>query len=211
MPLLKKGGLVAKDRHKLGRVLDFVKLTQSFRQVERDIPLPLEGRLENDVEHSYQLAIVSWYLAALENVGLDLNKVIKYALVHDIVEVYAGDVPLFAVSAHSHRYKERKEKAAARRLKSEFPDFNELHHLIRQYEKREDAESKFVYAADKLLPLVSIYLEKGHAWRSRGISVDMIVNKNESKVSVAPAVKKYFDAMIMLVRKRPEYFSINPL
>ncbi len=196
-----------KKRDNLRKVLDFVGLTLSFRRVERDIPLSKEKRRENTTEHSYQLAVVSWYMAGIEGLALDMNKVIKYALVHDLVEVYAGDTPLYSLDEAYVKSKSAREKEAAVRIEQQFPEFSELHHLIHEYEERSDEESRFVYAVDKLLPVVSIYLNGGHAWKSHGISVDMIVDKTASRISSVPEVKGYFDEMITAIRERPEYFA----
>ncbi|MFA5841744.1 MAG: HD domain-containing protein [Candidatus Paceibacterota bacterium] len=195
-----------KGANNLDKVLGFVGMTHSFRGVERDISLPREKRLENDMEHSYQLAAVSWYMAEIEGFDLDKNKVIKYALIHDLVEVYAGDTPLYSADEDFIRSKKDREKRAASIIKRQFPEFPELHKLIREYEEKNDPESRFVYAVDKLLPILSIYLDKGHAWKNKSISIEMIIDKNSSRVSLVPEIKKYFDAMIDMIRERPEYF-----
>lgn len=191
----------------LEKILDFVELTRLFRGVERDIFLMQEKRLENDTEHSYQLAIVSWYIAEIQGLNLNISKVIKYALVHDLVEVYAGDTPLYTATETYVQSKTDREKQALRKIEQKFPEFKELHTAIHAYEERDDPESRFVYTVDKLLPILSIYLEKGNAWKDKGISIEMIINKNASRISIVPEIKSYFDVMIRLMRGSPEYFT----
>jgi putative hydrolase of HD superfamily len=193
----------------LKKVLGFVKMTHSFRGIERDILLSKERRLENNTEHSYQLAVVSWYISEIEDFNLDIDRVIKYALIHDLVEVYAGDTPLYSSDEDFVQSKKDREKVAASRIKRRFPEFPELHKLIREYEERSNLESKFVYTVDKLLPILSIYLDKGHAWKSNNISIEMIINKNISRISLVPEIKKYFDAMVVIMREKPEYFIVK--
>lgn len=194
------------ERKNLKKILGFVELTQNFRGIERDILLSKEKRLENNTEHSYQLAVVCWYIIGIEEFDLDIDKVIRYALIHDLVEVYAGDTPLYSSTNDYLLSKERREKEAATLIGDQFPEFADLHASIQEYKEKLNAESKFVYAVDKLLPILAIYLDKGHAWKSHGISIDMIIDKNASKISIAPEVKNYFDAMISVIREKPEYF-----
>lgn len=191
----------------LEKILDFVKLTQLFRGIERDIFLAKEKRLENDTEHSFQLAMVSWYIAETGELNLNLNQIIKYALIHDFVEVYAGDTPLYTSSDRFARSKKNRERKASLRIEQEFPEFAELHKSIRAYERMTDQESKFVYTVDKLLPILSIYLDEGCAWKNKGISIEMIIDKNAERISIVPEIKQYFDAMIGLLRGSPEYFT----
>lgn len=190
----------------LKKALDFIKLTNDFRKIERDILLSVEQRLENDIEHSYQLTLVSWYIATIENLNLNIDKIIKYALIHDMVEAYAGDTPLYSSDKEYIQSKKDRERKSASRLKQKFPEFPELHELIQKYEEKIDMESKFVYAVDKLLPNLSIYLDEGSTWKDHGITLEMIIDKNSSRISLSPAVKKYFDMLIILIREKPEYF-----
>ena len=190
----------------INKILNFVKLTNDFSEIERDIFLSTKQRLENDVEHSYQLTLVSWYIAKIKRLNLDADKVIKYSLIHDLVEVYAGDTPLYSSSSKYINSKEKREKMAGTCLKRNFPEFPELHCYIKKYKEKKDAESKFVYAVDKLLPVLSIYLDEGYAWKTHKITPEMIINKNNLKISSVPSIKRYFDELITLIQKKPEYF-----
>lgn len=191
----------------LKKLVDFVALTGAFREVERDIPLSREQRLENDAEHSYQLAIVAWYIATIEKANLDTNKILKYALVHDLVEVYAGDTPLYSSDNRYLKSKEKRERSAAVLLRKRFSDFKELNNLIRAYRRKGDRESRFIYATDKLLPILSIYLDNGYGWRSHRITPDMIIDKNGKRVSASRRVKKYFDILMDVIQEKPELFK----
>ena len=191
---------------KLNRVLGFTAFTNAFRAIERDIPLSEEKRCENDAEHSYQVAMVAWYMVSIENSNLDINKILKYSLIHDLVEVYAGDTPLYSSKDEYVQSKIKREKSAAILLKKKFPDFKDLHKLIDVYKLQDDEESRLVYAIDKLLPILSIYLDKGYAWKSHNITLDMIVDKNNKKIAISPHVKKYFDLLINMIREKPDFF-----
>ena len=140
----------------LEQLLNFLKLNHAFQQTKRSIYATGEDRLENDAEHSYQLALVAWYLISSHKLDLDSDKAVKYALCHELVEVYAGDTPNFGEGVEMKSDKVDREKNALQRLRSEFSEFEELFETIEHYEKRDDAESKFVYALDKLISSMNI-------------------------------------------------------
>lgn len=178
-------------------LLRFVELTQDFKLVHRKIPMSKEARNENDAEHSHQLALVAWYLIDKEKLGLDANLCMRYALVHDLIEVFAGDTPAVGKKYEGARSsKKEREERAVQKLFYEFPEFQEMHDLIRDYELKNDEESKFVYALDKVLPIINIYLDKGHAWKIHNISLSEIIDNKKDKVAVSPEIKKYFDLII---------------
>ncbi|OHA00234.1 MAG: hypothetical protein A3C11_01985 [Candidatus Sungbacteria bacterium RIFCSPHIGHO2_02_FULL_49_12] len=186
---------------KFDNLLRFVDLLNRYRAVQRKVFANFEDRLENDVEHSYQLAMLAWYLADSEKLLLDTNLLLKYALVHDFVEVYAGDTFAFA-NRDAKQKKIEKEREALKRLKEEFPEFTELHELIHQFEEKKDAESRFIYALDKLQPTLNIYADNGRSWRHNGITREMIINYNRDKIAEIPELKKYFEELISLIKER---------
>jgi putative hydrolase of HD superfamily len=193
--------------YKLENVLRFVNLLNKYRTVKREILVNSEDRLENDIEHSYQLAMLGWYLADSEKLSLDKNLLVKYALVHDLVEVYAGDTFAFA-DEDLKRGKIEKEREAIEQLKQEFPEFKELHELIHNYEERTDSESNFIYALDKLQPTLNIYTDGGRSWRRDGVTLQMIIDYKNDKISEIPELKKYFDELILLLKqKNKELFN----
>ena len=173
---------------KLENVLRFVDLLNKYRAVKREIFVNAENRLENDVEHSYQLAMLAWYLAEFDKLSLDKNLLIKYALVHDLVEAYAGDTFAFADKGLKLE-KIEKERRAIDQLKQEFPEFKELHELIYKYEERADSESNFIYALDKLQPTLNIYMDGGRSWRRDGVTLQMIIDYKNDKISRIPELK----------------------
>lgn len=184
------------------KFLSFSRLLQSFARIERMVPMPATERLENDMEHSYHLALMAWYIVDSEKLDLDLSLVIKYALVHDLVEVYAGDTWVWSKNQEDHESKHEREAAAASRLASEFPNFPELHSAISEYEKRESREAKFVYALDKILPSMYIIEEDGKFWQEHKITFDMLCSKKAPQVAVSPEVEPYYTELVNLIRER---------
>jgi putative hydrolase of HD superfamily len=192
---------------RLPSLLDFVKFTHAFRSVERILHYPHSDRVENDTEHSFQLALVAWYILDTEKLSLDKNLIIKYALVHDLVEAYAGDV-FFYRDATQNEAKKAREKVALERIKKEFPTLTDIHKLIVQYEKQQDKESAFVYALDKLLPMINIYLSGGRTWKEKGTILSVALENKIPKIAISEDIQKYMDELIVIL-KREEHILFS--
>lgn len=133
-----------------GLALKVSQLTDAFSQVER-IPRYSDGRRENDVEHSYMLAVVAPEMAQLLGLGLDIEKVRSFALTHDLLEVKVGDVATFDLTATQLAEKERIEQEAKSELLRELPELTAQ--SLETYEEQDTREAVFVRMVDKLLPI----------------------------------------------------------
>lgn len=192
----------------LDGILKFIKLTHDFQKVERTLKVAGLDRKENDVEHSYQLALVAWYIVSVYNLDLDIDKVIKYALLHDLVEVYAGDTYVFDENIEVHETKAQREHEALQKLQTEFAEFPELIDLITRYEQHVDEESKFIYALDKILPPMNIYLDNGRTWKELDQRLEKIKAHAAPKVAKHGEIEKYFyQFMEMLEREHDQLFN----
>ncbi len=183
----------------LSGLLQFFKLTHTFQHIQRRLRVTGEDRFENDAEHSYQLALVAWYIIQKENLPLHMDKVFMYALAHDLVEVYAGDTYAHDPDPAIHASKEERERLAAERLRADFAEFPELHEAIQGYEHLVDEESKLVYALDKVLPPTNIYLDGGKSWREMGVTREMIAKAKADKVAVSPVIQKYWHLILTCI------------
>ncbi|MEA2701315.1 MAG: hypothetical protein QOE22_24 [Candidatus Parcubacteria bacterium] len=183
------------------KFLSFSRLLNAFARIERTPPMPGTKRYENDMEHSYHLALMAWYLIDSRKLDLDMNLVLKYALAHDLVEVYAGDTYIYSTDAEHVASKKEREHKAAGRLMDEFPEFRQLHSVIEEYEKRANRESRFVYALDKILPIVLIREDGGKEWRKRNVTLDTILKHKAAKVALSPEIEPYFNQLVELLRK----------
>jgi putative hydrolase of HD superfamily len=194
----------------LDRLFSYVRFLNAFRDVERVVRVPGQERWENDVEHSYQLALVAWYIAETGEQELDVNKVLRYALVHDLVEVYAGDV-FFGGSAISQDEKKNREQRAQQQLQERMPEFQQLHNDIAAYEAREDPESRFVYALDKVMPMLQIYLDDGRTWREKGLTLAKIRNYKDEKVTASDSIERLYGELIERLGEQPELFPAEEM
>jgi len=186
------------------RLLELQQLLVSFSQVERITHRKHAGQFvpENDTEHSYNLAMTSWYLASwFPELNRDL--LIRYALVHDLVEIHAGDTYIYGSQAELAS-KTKREADALEKLETEWSDFQDMNSTIHEYEQKADAESRFVYALDKIMPIMLIYIHDGYTWRKEGITVDMLHKAKIDKIKLSPEILPYFEQLHVLLLSRPD-------
>lgn len=184
----------------MDRIADLQQLIADFAKVTRAVNLANNGQLENDVEHSYGLAITSWYLHDKIAPELDIEKILKYALSHDIVELHAGDTYVFDTAAVAT--KEQREYDASEQLKLEWPDFPELTDYADGYAKKLDPEARFVYAIDKLLPIIMIELDDAKkVWRDKEITLAM-ERSNKVTIHQSEIMSPYYDLLLTWLGER---------
>lgn len=186
-----------KDR--LGELLRFSALLDRFRHVERVIRIKDSDRWENDVEHSYFLAMLAWHIVESDDLPLNRDLVFRYALAHDLAEAYAGDTYIYSDDKSHLKSKASREQGARERIRKEFPEFPELHEIMERYEQREDAESRFVYALDKIQPVIQIYLDGGRTWKEKRVTLRMLVENKQDKINLSPEIRPYFDELVELL------------
>jgi len=127
------------------------ELTVKFADIHRITRYP-DGHYENDPEHSFHLALSATEIAATYHPDLDTGLISQFSIVHDIPEVYAGDVPSYQISSKAKSKKEADEKAALEKLLKELPPHTAS--LLKRYEEQVEPEARFVRLIDKLLPPV---------------------------------------------------------
>jgi 5'-deoxynucleotidase YfbR-like HD superfamily hydrolase len=89
-------------------------------------------------------------------------------------------------------------------LKKTFPEFEDLHTLIETYEKREDEESKFIYALDKLQPIIHIFMGGGKTWKEQGVTLDMAIQNKTPKIAVSAEVTECYEELMAILHERQE-------
>lgn len=187
------------DHPSIQRISELQQFINKFGAVSR--AFNLNDRLENDLEHSYGLALICWYLAPKIAPELNLEKIFKYALAHDTVEVHAGDTFVFADAEHIASKSER-EDAALEQLYQEWPDFTEMVDHAKGYKEKVDEEARFVKAVDKILPLLVIELGEGSEfWNRHKITLDM-ERENKVTILVSDYVAPYYERTIMWLEGR---------
>lgn len=186
------------------RIEELQQLIAEFASVSRVLRMPGTGRLENDVEHSYGLALTCWFIAPKVAPKLNLEKILLYSLAHDIVELHSGDT--FVFDKKNLKTKYTREKAALETISRDWPDFPELVQAAEVYMQKGDAEARFVYTIDKILPPLLINLEeKSQFWNKYKITREMHENEKRNKMQHSPEAIGYQDKLNEWLAD-PDYF-----
>lgn len=159
--------------------LEIDKVKNIFRQTH----LSGNGRNENDAEHSWHMAIMAYLLREYSNEDIDIAKVMLMCLIHDIVEIDAGDT--YAYDAEALQSQKAREDAAKQRIFAILPEeqAQELIALFDEFEEYETAESKFAHAMDNIQPLILNNSNNGGDWREHDVTVEQIY-KRQSKTKL---------------------------
>lgn len=190
------------------RLADLQQFVANFSKITRVPQLADTGRLENDVDHSYGLALTCWYLAPKIAPELSLEKIFKYALSHDIVEIHAGDTFVFADKATVASKSEREDEALGK-LYEEWSDFTDMVDSAKAYKEKIDEEAKFVKAVDKILPLLVIDLgESSEFWNRHKISLEM-ERENKVTIFVSDYVAPYYERVLAWLEERGNIPLVN--
>ena len=160
--------------------IEFIKEIDKLKYIFRKTKLINSDRPENDAEHSWHLAMMAIILAEHSNEPIDVAKVMKMVLIHDIVEIDSGDVFAYdTVKSHNNFDEELK---AARRIFGILPaeQTEEFINIWREFEEMKTPESKFARALDRLEPLLQNASNNGGTWREFDVKFDKVIEKKKA-------------------------------
>lgn len=162
---------------RLKKQLDFILEIDKEKNILRQTHLSGHGRRENDSEHAWHMAIMAYLLRDYSNEPVDIAKVMLMCLIHDIVEIDAGDT--YAYDAEGLKTQKEREDAAKERIFSLLPEDQkeELIALFDEFEDFSTAESKFAHAMDNLQPLLLNNSNGGGDWREHGVSAEQVYGR----------------------------------
>lgn len=187
----------------------FREIILPFYFVRRRTPLRSEtGRYENDAEHSWSTALLACALAPHIDPALDVGKICQFATVHDLVEVYAGDTSNFAPASEKST-KAFREHQAMQKLHETTAAMPWIATTVKEYEKQDSLEARFVKSVDKLLPLLFDYVEEGLFLHENNITVEEWkeqLAKHRKKASEHPGAFEYYDELWNLLLANPHFF-----
>ncbi|MDI9864249.1 HD domain-containing protein [Flectobacillus sp. DC10W] len=157
----------------------FIKEIDKVKYIQRKTKLFNSDRNENDAEHSWHLAIMAVVLAEHSNENIDVLKVIKMLLIHDIVEIDAGDT--FIYDTQKNHSNTDEERLAANRIFGLLPkaQAEELIEIWEEFEAGETKEAKFAKSMDRLEPLLQNTSNNGGTWAEFGVDYDKVYNKKK--------------------------------
>lgn len=178
------GGLDAR----LAAQLTFIAEIDRLKDVFRASPLAAADRRENDAEHSWHLAMMVLLLAEYADEPVDVGHTVKLVLVHDLVEIYAGDSPVFDAAVRADQ--REAEVAAADRLFPLLPrdQAAELRALWDEFEAGETPEARFGKAMDRLEPMLLNWLSRGGTWSMPGATVETVRAREAGVVAASTSL-----------------------
>jgi putative hydrolase of HD superfamily len=181
---------------RLAAQLRFVLEIDKLKTVLRRTWILDRSRRENSAEHSWHLAIMAILLAEYGPPGVDLMRVLKMVLVHDLVEIDAGDT--FCYDPAGALDQEDRERRAADRIFALLPHDlgGELRSLWEEFETRDSPEARFAAALDRLQPVLHNIVTEGGTWREHQVTRDQVVGRNRLIADGAPVLWEHARALI---------------
>ncbi len=192
---MKKGNPMTTAR--LLQQVEFIVEIDKLKKIYRQSLISDGSRDENDAEHSWHLAVMAMILSEYANdPALDILKVLKMVLIHDIVEIDAGDTFIYDVQGYTT--KSDREDHAAARIFGLLPQDqkHELTELWQEFEQRQTAEAKFAAVLDRLEPLLLNSLTDGHTWKKHHITSSKVFARNEHTQEGSAVLYKYITELI---------------
>lgn len=175
----------------LQQIVDFCRLIDKEKFVQRRTYLSDGERFENDAEHAWHMAMMALLLSDYSNEKVDQLKVVSILLVHDLVEVYAGDT--FAYDIEGMKTQRERELAAADKLFSQLPENlgQKIRSLWDEFEEWETPEAKFAHALDNFQPLLLQNASGGRAWREGERKLSEVLCRNARSAEGSEVLWEY--------------------
>lgn len=176
---------------RLERIVEFCRTIDREKFIQRKTYLTDGERLENDAEHAWHLAVMALLLGEYSNAEIDLLRVVSMVLIHDLVEIYAGDT--FAYDEAGMKTQKARESAAAARLFPILPDdlASRFRGLWDEFESEETAEAKFAHTLDNFQPMMLQAATDGRAWRDGGRRLSEVLRRNTRTAEGSEALWNY--------------------
>ena len=182
---------------RLKRQLDFALEIDKEKNIFRQTHLSGHGRNENDAEHAWHMAVMAYLLREYANEEVDIAKVMLMCLIHDIVEIDAGDT--YAYDEENLKTQKAREDAAKERIFSILPDDQkeELTALFDEFEAYESPEAKFAHSLDNLQPLMLNNSNGGSDWVEHGVTASTIYGRQRK---TKPGSVKLYEVTDQIIR-----------
>lgn len=183
-------------KERLKKQLEFVLEIDKEKNIFRQTHLSGHGRRENDAEHAWHMAIMAYLLREYANEKVDIEKVMMMCLIHDLVEIDAGDT--YAYDEERLKTQKAREDAAKERIFSLLPEDQKeaLTALFDEFEAHQTAESKFAHSMDNLQPLLLNNSNDGGDWREHGVTAEAVYGRQRKTQLGSETLFKVTDQII---------------
>lgn len=181
---------------RLKKQLDFILEIDKAKNIFRQTHLSSHGRNENDAEHCWHTALAAYLLQEYSNEKIDVAKVMLMCLIHDIVEIDAGDT--YAFDAEGLKSQKEREDKAKERIYSLLPEDQKevLISIFDEFEASETAEAKFARAMDNLQPLLLNNSNCGVDWVAHGICAEQVYGRHKKTAAGSKKLYEVSDAIL---------------
>ncbi|WP_303824254.1 HD family hydrolase [Ruminococcus flavefaciens] len=181
---------------RLEKQLRFILELDKMKNLYRQTYVLHENRKENDAEHSWHIAVMAILLSEYANSDIDIPKVIKMLLLHDVVEIDAGDT--YCYDDEGNATKAEREEKAAQRIFGLLPDdqSRESYDLWREFEDSMTSEARFAAVLDRLQPLLLNYTRNGISWQEHSIHKEQVLKRNEAYFNESDELAKLICSLI---------------
>ncbi len=186
---------------RIRKQLDFILEIDQEKNIFRQTHLSGHGRSENDAEHAWHMAIMAYLLKEYANEEIDISKVMIMCLIHDVVEIDAGDT--YAYDEEALKDQREREEKAKERIFSLLPEDQkkDLIDLFDEFEAYETAEAKFAHALDNFQPLLLNHSNDGGDWKDHDVSASQVYQR-QNKTRYGS--EKLFEITDMILKKHIE-------
>lgn len=186
---------------RLKKQLDFALEIDKEKNILRQTHLSGHGRNENDAEHAWHMAIMAYLLREYSNEPVDITRVMLMCLIHDVVEIDAGDT--YAYDEEGKKTQKAREEAAKERIYALLPEDQkeELAAIFDEFEESKTPESKFAHAMDNLQPLMLNNSNDGGDWREHGVSAKQVYGRQSR---TKEGSEKLYEVTDQIIKKHRE-------
>ena len=181
---------------RLKKQMDFLLEVDKLKFITRQTYLSNGERKENDAEHSWHLTLMAVLLREYANEPVDVAKVMTMVLIHDLVEIDAGDT--YAYDAAGNQTKREREVKAAQRIFGLLPadQEEEFRTLWEEFEAYETPEAKFAHVCDNMQPFMLNHATGGRSWQEHEVKKSQVLGRNSRLAEGSKTLKQYFDEIL---------------
>lgn len=181
---------------RLKKQINFMLELDKMKNIYRQTYVLHEDRKENDAEHSWHLAILAFLLSEYASVPIDVTRVMKMVLVHDVVEIDAGDT--YCYDEDENKTKAEREEKSAQRVFGLLPDDQkeEFYSLWREFEDNQTNDSKFAAVLDKIQPVILNYTKNGTSWKEHGVYKEQVEKRCLSSADASDKLAELIQSII---------------
>ncbi len=192
---------------KLEQQIRFLLELDKQKEIVRQTYLADGSRREGDAEHAWHLAVMAFLLSDYANEKIDVLKTMKMVLLHDVIEIDAGDT--YAYDIEGNKTKRLREEKAADRIYGMLPEEQQAEYraLWEEFEAMETPEAKFANTLDKVQPVLLNHASGGRSWREHEVKKEQIMGRNERTHEGSEALWEY---ILRIIEENVENGNIMP-